>query len=95
MIVPVGLEVCQSVRQFSELGDQVELPRLSRCPRPKEECGGLEPLRKNGKYSRQVIYWGMLFVMAILRLYLCAVRAVFIDYYSVVKNEIDLGTVKN
>ena len=67
MIVPVGLEVCQSVRQFFELGGQVEVPRPSRCPRPKEECGGLEPLRKNGKYSRQVIYWGMLFVMAILR----------------------------
>ena len=67
MIVPVGLEVCQSVRQFFELGGQVEVPRPSRCPRPKEECGGLEPLRKNGKYPRQVIYWGMLFVMAILR----------------------------
>jgi hypothetical protein len=67
MIVPVGLEVCESVRQFFELGGQVDVPRPSRCPRLKEECGGLEPLRKNGTYPRQVIYWGMLFVMAILR----------------------------
>ncbi len=67
MIVPVGVEICESVRQFFELGGQVEVTRPSQCPRPKEECGGLEPLRKNGTYPRQVIYWGMLFVLAILR----------------------------
>lgn len=67
MIVPVELEVCESVRQFFALGGKVEVPRPSRCPRPKEECGGLEPLRKNGTYPRQVIYWGVLFVLSILR----------------------------
>ncbi len=67
MIVPVGLEICESVRQFFELGGEVEVARPSRCLRPKGECGSLEPLRKNGRYPRQVIYWGMLFVLAILR----------------------------
>jgi len=67
MIVPVEPEICQSVREFFELGGEVEVPRPSRCLRPKEECGSLEPLRKNGTYPRQVIYWGMLFVLAILR----------------------------
>jgi hypothetical protein len=67
MIVSVGPEVCESARQFFELGGNVEVPRPSRCPRPKEECGSLEPLRKNGTYPRQVIYWGILFVLAILR----------------------------
>jgi hypothetical protein len=67
MIVPVELEICESVRQFFELGGNVEVPRPSRCLRPKEECGSVDPLRKNGTYPRQVIYWGMLFVLAILR----------------------------
>lgn len=67
MIVPVEPEICQSVRQFFELDGKVEVLRPSRCLRPKEECGSLEPLRKNGTYPRQVIYWGMLFVLAILR----------------------------
>lgn len=67
MIVPVELEICQTVRQFFELGGKVEVPRPSLCLRSKEECGSLEPLRKNGTYPRQVIYWGMLFVLAILR----------------------------
>jgi hypothetical protein len=67
MIVAVELEVCPTVRKFFELGGNVEVARPSRCLRPKEECGSLEPLRKNGTYPRQVIYWGMLFVLAILR----------------------------
>ena len=67
MIVPFESEICESVRQFFELGGNVEVPRPSRCLRPKEKCGSLEPLRKNGTYPRQVIYWGMLFVLAILR----------------------------
>jgi hypothetical protein len=67
MIVPVESEICQSVRQFFELEGKVEVARPSRCLRPKEECGSLDPLRKNGTYPRQVIYWGMLFVLAILR----------------------------
>ncbi len=67
MIVPVEREKCRSARHFFESGGQIEVSRPVRCPRPKEECGGLEPLRKNGTYPRQVIYWGMLFVLAILR----------------------------
>ena len=67
MILPAELEVCESVRQYFEVGGKVEVPRPDRCLRPKEECGSLEPLRKNGTYPRQVIYWGMLFVLAILR----------------------------
>ena len=67
MIVPVESIVCNSVLKFFEMGGNVEVPRPSRCPRPKEECGSLEPLRRNGTYPRQVIYWGMLFVLSILR----------------------------
>jgi hypothetical protein len=67
MIVPVRSEVCEGVRQFFELEGNIEVARPSRCLRPKEECGSLEPLRRNGTYPRQVIYWGMLFVLAILR----------------------------
>ena len=67
MIIQLGPEVCKSVRQFFELNGRIEVERPSRCPRRKEECGSTEPMRKNGSYSRQVIYWGMLLVLSILR----------------------------
>lgn len=44
MIVPVAIELCQSARQFFEVGGNVEVSRPSRCLRLKEECGSLEPL---------------------------------------------------
>lgn len=59
MTVPVGPEICEGVRQFFEMNGEVEAPRPSRCPCRKEECGSTEPMRKNGSYSRQVIYWGL------------------------------------
>lgn len=67
MIVAVEPEICESVPHFFELNGEVEVPRPNRCPRRKEECGSTEPMRKNGSYPRQVIYWGLLFVLSILR----------------------------
>ncbi|MCI0564292.1 MAG: hypothetical protein MN733_37945 [Nitrososphaera sp.] len=67
MIVPVEPKVCEGVRQYFESEGEIEVQRPSRCPRPKAECGSSEPMRKNGSYPRQVIYWGLLFVLSILR----------------------------
>lgn len=67
MIVPVETKLCEGVRQYFESNGEIEVPRPSRCPRPKAECGSTEPMRKNGSYPRQVIYWGLLFVLSILR----------------------------
>ena len=67
MIVAVEPEVCESAPKFFELNGEVEITRPSRCPRRKEECGSKEPMRKNGSYPRQVIYWGLIFVLSILR----------------------------
>ena len=69
MIIQLGPEVCKSVRQFFELNGRIEVERPSRCPRRKEECGSTEPMRKNGSYSRQVIYWGMLLVLEFHRIF--------------------------
>jgi len=67
MIVPVEARVCEGVRQYFELNGEIEVSRPSRCPRRKAECGSTEPMRKNGSYPRQVIYWGLVFVLSILR----------------------------
>lgn len=67
MIVAVERKACDSFRQFCEMNGEVEVERPSHCPRPKEECGSLRPMRRNGSYPKQVIYWGLLFVLAILR----------------------------
>jgi len=67
MIVPVEPKVCEGVRRYFECNGQIEIERPSRCPRRKEECGSKEPMRKNGSYPRQVIYFGLLFVLSILR----------------------------
>ena len=67
MIVPVELKACESFKQFCEMNGEVEVERPSHCPQPKEECGSLRPLRSNGSYPKQMIYWGLLFVLAILR----------------------------
>ena len=67
MIVPIEREICGRVQQYFQLGGKVEVPRPRCCPRRREECGSTEPMRKNGSYARQVIYWGLLFVLSILR----------------------------
>lgn len=67
MIVPVEPKVCVDVRQYFERNGEIEIPRPSSCPRRKTECGSAEPMRKNGSYPRQVIYWGLVFVLSILR----------------------------
>ena len=67
MIVPVEPKVCEGVRQYFECNGEVEIPRPGCCPRRKDECGSTEPMRKNGSYPRQVIYWGLVFVLSILR----------------------------
>lgn len=64
-IVPIPLDKSRSVAEFFRQKGEVEIPRPERCP--NEECGLREPLWKNGKYSRQVIYWGLCFLLQICR----------------------------
>lgn len=64
-IVPIPLQNCSSVIEYFRKGGKVEVPRPERCM--EDGCGLREPLRKNGSYARQVIYWGLCFLVEILR----------------------------
>jgi len=64
-IVPIPLKNSSSVREFFREGGSVEVPRPQQCF--YELCQLKKPLRKNGSYSRQVIYWGLLFLVQICR----------------------------
>jgi hypothetical protein len=64
-IVPIPLKNSSSVVEFFKQGGKVEIPRPEQCLYAK--CGLRQPLRKNGSYARQVIYWGLCFLVQILR----------------------------
>src|SRR5271165_4518027 len=64
-ILPIPLENSSSVTEYFKQGGKVEVPRPLECP--YEACRLKEPLRKNGSYARQVIYWGLFFLVQILR----------------------------
>jgi len=64
-ILPTPAEKSKSVQEFFAQGGQVEIPRPERCVH--EGCGLREPLWKNGSYTRQVIYWGLYFLVQIVR----------------------------
>lgn len=64
-IVPIPLKNSSSVMEYFKQGGQVEIPRPQECF--YENCRLKEPLRKNGNYARQVIYWGLCFLVEILR----------------------------
>jgi hypothetical protein len=64
-IVPIPLENSSSVVEFFKQGGEVEIPRPEQCL--YAGCGLKQPLRKNGTYARQVIYWGLCFLVEILR----------------------------
>lgn len=64
-IVPVPLENCSSVRDYFERGGKIEIPRPLECK--YEKCLLKSPLRKNGGYFREVVYWGFAFLVYILR----------------------------
>ena len=64
-IVPIPLKNSSSVQQYFKQGGVVDVPRPQQCFNP--ECGLKAPLRKNGSYVRTVIYWGLCFLVQILR----------------------------
>lgn len=64
-IVPIPLSNCASVVEFLVRGGKVEIPRPAQCL--NDICRLKEPLRKNGSYTRAVIYWGFCFVVEIFR----------------------------
>lgn len=64
-IVPIPLKNSSSVVEFFKQGGEVEIPRPEQCV--YAGCGLKQPLRKNGSYARQVIYWGLCFFVEILR----------------------------
>lgn len=64
-ILPIPLENCSSARDFFRRGGKVEIPRPRKCF--YEQCGLAKPLRKNGTYVRQAIYWGIFFLVQICR----------------------------
>lgn len=64
-IVPIPLRNSRSVVEFFRQGGRVEIPRPQQCF--YDQCRLQEPLRKNGRYARQVIYWGLCFLVQILR----------------------------
>ena len=64
-IVPIPLKNSSSVVEFFKQQGKVEIPRPQQCF--YDQCRLKEPLRKNGSYTRQVIYWGLYFLVQILR----------------------------
>ncbi len=64
-IVPIPLEISASVVDFFKQGGKVEIPRPEQCLHA--QCRLKEPLRKNGSYARQVVYWGFCFMVQIFR----------------------------
>jgi hypothetical protein len=64
-ILPIPLENSKSVVEYFKKGGKVETPRPEQCHLP--ECGLKQPLRKNGSYARQVFYWGIFFLVDIVR----------------------------
>lgn len=64
-IVPIPLENSKSVVEYFKKGEEVEVPRPEQCL--FEECRLKQSLRKNGSYTRQVIYWGICFLVQIFR----------------------------
>ena len=65
MITTCPLELCLSVCEYFKCGGKVEIPRPELCP--FGECRLGKPMWRNGSYVRQVIYWGLLFIVSILR----------------------------
>ncbi len=64
-IVPVPLKISSSVIEYFRQGGKVEVPRPGQCM--YAGCGLKEPLRKNGSYPREVVYWGFCFLVQIFR----------------------------
>jgi hypothetical protein len=64
-IVPIPLHHSSSVQEYLAKCGEVEVPRPTECH--YEPCGSTEPLRKHGSYMRQVIYWGLFFLVQICR----------------------------
>lgn len=64
-IVPIPRKNCPSVLSFFCSGGEVEIPRPEQCRYAK--CLLKAPLRKNGSYTRQVVYWGLVFLVLIFR----------------------------
>jgi hypothetical protein len=64
-ILPIPLTNCSSVVDFFSRGGKIEVPRPQQCL--FSQCGLQAPLRKNGSYLRQVVFWGFFFVVRICR----------------------------
>lgn len=64
-IVPIPAKNCSSVVDFWNRGGKVEVPRPGQCL--NAICLLPAPLRRNGSYLRQVIYWGVVFTVMIAR----------------------------
>jgi len=64
-IVPIPLKNSKSVVDFFKQGGKVEIPRPEQCTFP--DCLLKKPLWKNGTYPRWVIYWGIQFLVCIVR----------------------------
>jgi len=64
-ILPIPLRNSRSVVEYFKQGGKVEVPRPQECF--FDQCRLKEPLRKNGSYARQVIYWGLFFLVQICR----------------------------
>jgi len=64
-IVPIPAENCSSVVDFWNRGGKVAVPRPRQCL--NAICMLVAPLRKNGSYLRQVVYWGIVFTVMIAR----------------------------
>jgi hypothetical protein len=64
-ILSIPLKNSPSVVEFFRQAGKVEIPRPKECF--YEPCRLKEPLRKNGSYAREVIYWGLCFVVQIFR----------------------------
>lgn len=64
-IVPIPLKNSRSVVEYFRQEGKVEIPRPEECL--YAECRLNQPLRKNGSYARQVVYWGLCFLVQILR----------------------------
>jgi len=64
-IKPIPRRNCPSVLDFFTRGGAVEVPRPEECLYAK--CLLKSPLRSNGGYLRQVVYWGLAFAVFIYR----------------------------
>lgn len=64
-ILPIPLKNSRSVVEFIKQGGKVDIPRPMECL--FADCLLKEPLWKNGSYARQVIYWGLRFLVQIVR----------------------------